>query len=172
MNSASGRRVAAEIGIVPRWAWIAAASAFVGAQLFFNFFEPATGELSSSLRFMLGATAGVGGGCYLLFIGYLSADAGRRRMSSILWTLVAVLIPYGLGIVLYFLLRQPLSSTCPQCASTVQRGANFCPRCSCKLRPTCPQCQREVGAQDAFCSHCATPLDKPGEVERAAIGRR
>jgi hypothetical protein len=162
MNSESRRRLAAETNIVPRWAWVLAAVAFVGAQLFFNFFDAVTGDLARSLRLVLGATVGVGGSGYILFVGYINADASRRQMSAALWTLVAILIPHGLGIVLYFLLRQPLSSVCPQCAATVEQGAQFCPRCSYKLRPSCPQCQREVRADDAFCPHCAAPLEKPG----------
>jgi predicted nucleic acid-binding Zn ribbon protein len=85
------------------------------------------------VRAVLGGIAGIGAGCYLLFVGYISRDAKRRRMSALLWTLVAILIPHGLGVILYFLLRQPLRADCPQCASTVHVGFNFCPRCSYKL---------------------------------------
>jgi RNA polymerase subunit RPABC4/transcription elongation factor Spt4 len=149
----------AEIKIVPPWAWTLAVVAFTVAQFFFNFFlarqpdaPPAWG------RVLLGFLAGTIFGCYLLFIGYVSGDARRRGMSPILWTLVAILIPNGLGIILYFILRQPRRTACPQCGNSLQTGFNFCPRCSYKLSPSCPQCQRVVGLNDVYCPYCGTSL--------------
>ena len=49
-------------------------------------------------------------GCYAVLIGYINQDAGRRGMSRLLWTLIAIFVPNGLGIVLYFVLRKPLSA--------------------------------------------------------------
>src|SRR5439155_1160300 len=43
-------------------------------------------------------------GCYVLLIGYVNRDAGRRGMSRLGWTLLAIFIPNALGIVLYFVL--------------------------------------------------------------------
>jgi RNA polymerase subunit RPABC4/transcription elongation factor Spt4 len=97
-------------------------------------------------------------GCYFLLIGYVNRDAGRRGMSRLGWTLLAICVPNALGIVLYFVLRKPRVATCPQCASAVQPGFNFCPRCSYKLIPSCPQCQRLVGGNDVYCPYCATSL--------------
>ena len=34
---------------------------------------------------------------YVLLIGFVNLDAGRRGMSRTLWTLVAALVPYGIG---------------------------------------------------------------------------
>jgi RNA polymerase subunit RPABC4/transcription elongation factor Spt4 len=113
--------------------------------------------------------AGIVVGCYLLLIGYICSDAKRRGMSSTLWTLVAVLIPNALGILLYFVLRQPLRSVCPQCGHAVQNGFNFCPRCNCKLSPSCPQCQRLVGASDVFCPYCGTSLRNATAPESAKV---
>jgi RNA polymerase subunit RPABC4/transcription elongation factor Spt4 len=112
-------------------------------------------------RPLLGILAGLGGVCYLLFIGYINRDAKRRGMSPTLWTLVAILIPNCLGFLLYFILRHPLHSACPQCGNAVQTGFNFCPRCSHKLSPSCPQCQRVVGMNDVYCPYCATSLRNP-----------
>lgn len=152
----------AEIKIVPLWAWALAGIAFVAAQIVFNGVAiwhsrvpPAWG------RAVLGLLAGVGGGCFLLVIGYINRDAKRRRMSPTLWTIMAVIIPNALGIILYFLLRQPLGSACPQCGKSVQTGFNFCPRCSYKLSPNCPQCQRLVDASDVYCPYCGTSLSSP-----------
>ncbi len=97
-------------------------------------------------------------GCYILLIGYVNSDAGRRGMSRLAWTLLAIFIPNALGIVLYFVLRQPRIATCPQCGNALQPGFNFCPHCSYKLSPSCPQCQRVVGVNDVYCPYCGTSL--------------
>jgi len=97
-------------------------------------------------------------GCGVLLVGYINRDAKRRGMSPTLWTIVAVIIPNALGIILYFILRQPRSGACPQCACAVQTGFNFCPRCSYKLSPSCLQCQRVVGVNDVFCPYCGASL--------------
>ena len=151
--------LAAEIKIVPLWAWVLAGIVFVAAQVFFNVVVARhSGVPPAWARPLLGLMAGIAGGCYLLFIGYINRDAKRRGMSPTLWTIVAVFIPNALGIILYFILRQPLRNACPQCGNTVQTGFNFCPRCSYKLSPSCPQCQRVVGVNDVYCPYCGTSL--------------
>ena len=148
-----------EIKIVPAWAWALAGIAFIAAQVFFDVVVARhTNAPPAWARPLLGLLAGIGGGCYLLFIGYINRDAKRRGMSPVLWTIVAVIIPNALGIILYFILRQPLRSACPQCGNAVQTGFNFCPRCSFKLSPTCPQCQRVIGLNDVYCPYCGTSL--------------
>ena len=44
---------------------------------------------------------------YIALIGYVNADARRRGMRSVMWTLLAIFIANGLGIILYFVLREP-----------------------------------------------------------------
>jgi hypothetical protein len=149
----------AEIKIVPPWAWALAVVPFAAAQWFFNIAvarHPHAPPVWA--RPLLGLLAGIGVGCYLVLIGYISRDSKRRGMSPILWTIVAIVIPNGLGILLYFVLRQALRSACPQCGNAVQPGFNFCPRCSYKLSPSCPQCQRFVGVNDVYCPYCGTSL--------------
>jgi RNA polymerase subunit RPABC4/transcription elongation factor Spt4 len=97
-------------------------------------------------------------GCYVVLIGYVNADAGRRGMSRLGWTLLAMFIPNALGIVLYFVLRKPRIATCPQCGNALQPGFNFCPRCNHKLSPNCPQCQRIVDVNDVYCPYCGASL--------------
>ena len=148
--------IKSEIRIVPPWAWVLAAICFVAAQWFFDINLAHTPPAWA--RPLLGLLAGSLGGCYLLLIGYINRDAKRRGMSPVLWTIVAVLIPNALGIILYFLLRQPLRTACSQCGFFVQAGFNFCPRCSYKLGPSCPQCQRSVSVSDIYCPYCGTSL--------------
>lgn len=153
---------AAEIKIVPVWAWALAGTVFIAAQIVFNGLGLwHAGAPPAWCRVLLGLLAGIGGGCLLLLIGYVNRDAKRRGMSPTLWTVVVMFIPNGLGFLLYFVLRRPLSSACPQCGTAVQTGFNFCPRCSCKLSPSCPQCQRLVGLNDVYCPYCGTALRTP-----------
>jgi RNA polymerase subunit RPABC4/transcription elongation factor Spt4 len=148
-----------EIKIVPQWAWSLAVVGFFIAQFFFNVVVARHSNAPPAwTRPLLGLLLGLVLGCFLLFIGYINRDAKRRGMSPVLWTIVAVLIPNALGIILYFVLRQPLRSACPQCGYAVQTGFNFCPRCNYKLSPSCPQCQRVVGVNDVYCPYCGTSL--------------
>jgi Double zinc ribbon len=153
---------AAEMKIVPTWAWILASLGFVGVQCVFNIALAHQADAPPAwARPLLGLLLGVVIGCYMVLIGYINRDSKRRGMSPALWTIVAIVIPNALGIILYFILRQPLRDACPQCGFAVQTGSNFCPRCSCKLSPSCPQCQRPIGANDVYCSNCGTSLRNP-----------
>ncbi len=148
-----------EIKIVPRWAWaLAVVGLFVAPVLFNVMMARQSNGPPAWARPLLGLVLGLFVACFLLFIGYISRDAKRRGMSPVLWTIVAIVIPNGLGIILYFVLRQPLRSACPQCGNAVQPGFSFCPRCSYKLSPSCPQCQRVVGVNDVYCPYCGTLL--------------
>jgi RNA polymerase subunit RPABC4/transcription elongation factor Spt4 len=158
-----------EFKIVPQWAWALAVLVFVAAQIFFNVVVAHHANHPPAWALpLLGLLAGIGGGCFLLFIGYINRDAKRRGMSSTLWTIVALIIPNALGIILYFVLRQPLRGACPQCGNPVQPGFSFCPRCSYKLNPSCPQCQRAVGADDLYCPYCGTSLRNPAASASSA----
>jgi len=68
---------------------------------------------------------------YVALIGYVNADARRRGMRYVLWTLLAIFIPNALGIILYFVLREPRMSTCPQWAAPARNAAG-------RLSPTGP----------------------------------
>ena len=152
-------RLTSEIKIVPPWAWALAVVGFFIAQFFFNVVVPRHPNAPPAwARPLLGLLLGVVLGCFLLLIGYINRDAKRRGMSPLLWTIVAIVIPNALGIILYFILRQPRSSACPQCGNAVQMGFNFCPRCNYKLSPSCPQCQRVVGVNDVYCPYCGTSI--------------
>jgi RNA polymerase subunit RPABC4/transcription elongation factor Spt4 len=94
----------------------------------------------------------------VLFYGYIWADAKRRGMSPLLWLLVSLLVPYLIGAILYFVVREPLPMDCPQCGRTITPHFNFCPACQFNLRPNCPQCQRTIRFGDRFCPYCGTAL--------------
>jgi len=167
-------RPSSEIKIIPAWAWILAGVAFVATLWFLGIAvvrQPEPHPISAWGRQLFGLVAGILVGCYVLFVGYINRDSKRRGMSPIPWTILAIFMPYALGIVLYFLLRLPLRSVCPQCEHEVQPGFSFCPHCSYKLAPSCPQCQRSVGVNDIYCPYCATQLGNPtGPVSSPPTG--
>ena len=111
------------------------------------------------IRCLMGLLCGTVLGLYSVLIGYINQDAGRRGMSRLLWTLMAIFVPNGLGILLYFVLRKPRTSHCPQCDARVEPGFSFCPRCRTRLQPTCPHCQRGVDLGDKFCPYCGGAME-------------
>jgi RNA polymerase subunit RPABC4/transcription elongation factor Spt4 len=95
---------------------------------------------------------------YVLLIGYVYGDARRRGMRQVLWTLLAIFVPNGIGILIYFLLRQPPQVSCPRCQAQLQPGLSFCPNCGSPMGPACPQCHRLTEAGWSHCGHCGAPL--------------
>jgi hypothetical protein len=154
-------RFSEEARLVPVWAMVLAAIAFITMQFLFNLVfvheknaPPVWGCAA------LGILAGVVFGAYLLLLGYINADSGRRGMSRWLWTAVAILVPNGFGIILYFILRQPLLTGCPQCGTHVESGFNYCPKCATKLNPSCPHCQKAVRPGSDYCAFCGGSLQE------------
>ncbi|MFY9842384.1 MAG: zinc ribbon domain-containing protein [Terriglobales bacterium] len=121
-----------------------------------------------AVRWLLGVIAGTILACYVMLIGYINRDAGQRRMSRLFWTLIAICVPNGLGIVLYFILRKPRAINCSQCNAEIEPGFSFCPRCRNRLQPVCPHCQRSVDAGDKFCPYCGKALESGSDVSSAA----
>jgi len=117
---------------------------------------------------LLGVLAGTVMGCYAVLIGYINQDAGRRKMSRLLWTLLAIFVPNGLGIVLYFVLRKPRTVHCLQCNAEVEPGFSFCPRCRNRLQPACPHCQRSIDSANKFCPYCGGTLETAAGVSSGA----
>lgn len=100
--------------------------------------------------------------------GYIAADAKRRGMSPVLWLLVALLVPYLIGVLLYFVVREPLHLSCPQCGRKVNPHFNFCPGCQFNLRPNCPQCRRTISVEDRFCPYCGSDLQADTPPQQVA----
>jgi Na+/proline symporter len=77
----------------------------------------------------LGLLVGVVIAIWILGLGYVNADARRRGMPPILWTLIAAFIPNLLGFLLYFALRRPVASPCPHCGQAMTAEQRFCSWC-------------------------------------------
>jgi hypothetical protein len=157
-----------EIRIVPPWVFFFSGLIFLTAVvLCATLLGRDRNAMALPFRMLLGVAAGAVGACYIIVIGYINRDAGRRGMSPLLWTLIAVFIPHALGIVLYFVLRKPRSGNCPQCAAPVEPGFGFCPLCRARLEPACPHCQRGVAFGDKFCPYCGGVLEPATAVPSA-----
>jgi RNA polymerase subunit RPABC4/transcription elongation factor Spt4 len=157
LNNESQTTLSKEVRIIPQWVWILSGTLFVGVQVLFDVMLAQQKDAPPAwARVLLGLLLGLVVGTFIAFLGYINRDAKRRGMSPLLWTLVALLIPNALGILLYFVLRQPVQNPCAKCGNAVQPGFNFCPRCSHKLNPSCPQCQRVIGSNDVYCPYCGT----------------
>jgi hypothetical protein len=149
-----------EIRIVSPWAYLVAALVFLAIPVLFMVLvnmDPKAPPFA--VRCLLGVIAGTVVSCYVVLIGYINQDAARRGMSRLWWTLIAICVPNGLGILLYFVLRKPRVNHCPQCSAEVEPGFSFCPRCRHALKPACPHCKRGVEPTDKFCPYCGGSLD-------------
>src|SRR5260370_32323844 len=100
-----------ELRIIPRTAWVIGALAYgCLAAVLLTVAVPGDPKLShwplaGQLLFGLGIPI-----ClflYVLLIGYINGDAKRRGMRYVLWTFLAILIPNSIGVILYFVLRDP-----------------------------------------------------------------
>jgi hypothetical protein len=87
---------------------------------------PLTGAM---VGFVVGLLGGGFTAIWLICLGYVYADARRRAMPPVLWTLAAILFPNLLGFLLYYLLRRPLGLPCTHCGQPISTEQRFCPWC-------------------------------------------
>lgn len=95
---------------------------------------------------------------YVLLLGYVWGDARRRGMSHVMWTLLALFIPSAVGIILYFILRDPVPVPCPSCGALARKGHAYCANCGAGVRAACPQCRQPVEAGWRNCASCGHAL--------------
>ncbi len=95
---------------------------------------------------------------FVLLVGYVYGDARRRGMNQVLWTLLAIFIPSGVGIILYFILRDPIPVPCPSCGTPARKGHAFCASCGAAVCAACPQCRQPLEAGWRNCVRCGAPL--------------
>ena len=122
------------LSIVPKtvqlWAWVVVGcTVLIGLVAGYK-----TADQGAMLRTMseYGSAAlvfGIAAAIWLLCLGFVFADARRRDMRAILWVLVAALFPHLLGFLLYFVMRQPIPSTCTHCGGTIPQHQRFCSWC-------------------------------------------
>ncbi len=144
--------------VIPTVAWVVAGVVFVLAFLFFSLLavrSRAPAPVIVFLPFLIAALTAT----WVVLTGYVYGDAKRRGMRYVMWTWLAVLVPNGLGIMLYFIMRDPMPVFCARCGGAMGRDFAFCPRCGYGVAPACPSCQRVSQVGWTHCAYCGTKLN-------------
>jgi RNA polymerase subunit RPABC4/transcription elongation factor Spt4 len=114
---------------------------------------------------------------WVAFVYWTYTDAGRRGTSSVLWGIVAVVLPY-LGTLIYLIVRPPEfleesrerelelavlerelrnnTLLCPNCRNLVEKDYLFCPVCLWELKKPCVNCERPINMEWETCPYCGT----------------
>ena len=95
---------------------------------------------------------------FILIVGYIAGDARRRGMRPVLWVLLAIFIPNAIGIILYFILREPLLKFCPKCGAGGNAAFAFCSVCGEAVSKACPGCRTAVQPDWSHCASCGVTL--------------
>jgi hypothetical protein len=155
-------RLSQEIRIVPRVAWVIAVLVYLQLVVILMLATAHDPKMQTWPSWALAAFRGLLPLVlvpYVALIGYVNADSRRRGMRSLMWTLLAIFIPNALGIILYFVLREPMMTPCPQCFTPVKPGFAFCPACGTAVGNACPQCKKTVEPAWSHCPACGTKLN-------------
>ncbi len=159
------RRFRDELKIIPFPAWLIALASFACMALVLLVVAiPQDAEmrrwpLLGSLCFSVGVSGVVL--VFVLLIGYINGDAKRRGMRHVLWTFIAIFVPNAIGIILYFVMRQPVVDPCPGCGVRVRSTFSYCPNCGTQLRRACPSCRQCVEPGWKTCAYCGINLMEP-----------
>jgi hypothetical protein len=151
-----------EMQLIPRPAIAVAVCVWLGFFLLLMLLpfrvDPETSKWPLAAKLAVSVLPGIPLFVLVLLIGYVHTDAKRRGMRYVMWTLLAIFIPNAIGIILYFILRDPLLTPCPRCGTAVRPGFAFCPKCGGALSLACPQCRRAVETGWSHCVHCGASL--------------
>ena len=147
-----------QLSLIPTWSVILAIIVFGAVQYLFQGVMPHHKHEMLPMRILMGYSWGTAFATYVLLIGYVSRDVKRRNMSASLWMLVVIVMPGGIGAVVYFLLRQPIVSRCPHCNTEISSSMHFCPQCQFQMAPVCGRCFRGVQITDVYCTQCGHDL--------------
>jgi hypothetical protein len=153
---------AGELSLIPLWSVGAAVVAFTLMEYLMWVVVAAhrhhPPNLPLGFRIYINISIGALASLYMLMVGYISRDAPRRGMSTAMWMAVCVVIPSGIGAVLYFLLRQPVMALCPACGCRIESEYHFCPQCAYQVAPCCGNCHRTARVTDLYCVYCGHHL--------------
>lgn len=155
------------LALIPPIAWAVAITIFVCLQLLFWLFvfpnsDPEKiARMPIILRALLSTFAASILTVWALLVGFVYADAKRRGMRHVMWTLLAAFVPNAIGIILYFLLRDPLPSPCPKCSQLVRGSFAFCPHCGAELLRACRVCGKKLEPGWVNCAYCGAPTAQP-----------
>jgi hypothetical protein len=145
--------------VIPFGAWVAAGIVFLLGFLALNFvFNVLENDVPVPIRLIVPIVFPLALAGYALLVGYVYGDARRRGMRYVMWTLLAIFLFNGIGVILYFIMREPLMVYCPRCGAGVQPSHAFCPRCGAGVQPACPACHRTVQTGWTHCAWCGNQL--------------
>ncbi len=160
------------MNVIPGAAWIVALAliAVLAAVLWYGPLqhERELREWPVELRVALIVFPALFAGWYALLVGFIYGDAKRRNMRQVMWAWLA-LVPWFLGVIAYFILRDPLPTPCPKCNHEVPRSFAYCPICGASVHPSCKECGKQLEENWASCPHCGTRVAKPVEVGTPAV---
>lgn len=155
-------RFSDEVKIIPPVAWVLAAVSWVGMFFLLLLYAlPRDKEMrywSQDGKILFSIWPGMLIAIFVLLIGYINADARRRGMRYVMWTLLAIFVPSHVGIILYFIFRDPLLVHCPKCGAQARTNFAFCPQCGTQMTPACPACKRGVETGWRRCPYCGAGL--------------
>ena len=158
-----------ELSMIPTWSIVLAIVVFAAAQYLFHFVLPHPKPQMLPMRLMMSYSCGTLLASYVLMVGYVSRDVRRRNMPAALWMLIVIIMPGGVGAVVYFLLRQPMLTRCPHCTTEIASTYHFCPQCQFQMFPVCGVCHRGVKITEAFCTQCGHDLAQDGAPARLRV---
>jgi RNA polymerase subunit RPABC4/transcription elongation factor Spt4 len=142
--------------VIPFGGWVASGIVFLACFITLSLIFLGHGPMWLELLLTIVAPLLMAG--YSLLIGYVYGDARRRGMRYVMWTLLAIFLANGIGIILYFILRDPLLAYCPRCGAGVQPSHTFCPRCGGGVQPACQSCHRIIQPGWTHCAWCGNQL--------------
>lgn len=152
-----------ELKVIPGLAWMIALALFACLSLFLVYVaipqDPKLSRWPFGADLIFAASVSFILFVFVLLVGYVNGDARRRGMRRVLWTVIAIFVPNGIGIILYFFMREPVLETCPKCRTQVRSTFAFCPNCGAQLRTACPNCRRPTEPGWKTCAFCGTGLD-------------
>jgi hypothetical protein len=145
--------------VIPFGAWVTAGIVFLLGFLVLSFVFNVHGNgVPVPIRLIVPIVFPLVWAGYALLVGYVYGDARRRGMRYVMWTLLAIFLFNGIGVILYFIMREPLMVYCPRCGAGVQPSHAFCPRCGAGVQPACPACHRTVQIGWTHCARCGNQL--------------
>jgi len=141
--------------VIPPTAWAVAGTVFVACFLLMNFiFLRRRYGPPFPVVVMAPVFVGLIFAAYVVAVGYVYGDARRRGMRHVMWTLLAIFVPNGIGIILYFILRDPMPVFCSRCGHPMHAGFAFCPGCGCTILPACQGCHKTLSPGWTHCAWC------------------
>ena len=157
-----------ELSLIPAWSVALSLVVFAGVQYLFHLGGDRGPQHHGALpmRVIFSYSWGTALASYVLLIGYISRDVKRRNMSAGIWMLMVLVMPGGIGAIVYFLLRQPVVTRCPSCSTEVASGVHFCPQCQFQMAPVCARCFRGVHITDVYCVQCGHDLTEDAMPSR------